>query len=248
MKKREFLICLFLVMFSLSACSPEPTQAPGFVFTVVAGTQTAASWQTQAAEASYTKTPTQATLRPTFTAYPTSTPFLYLATESSTPTLTPSATRTPSPLTEWPDWRIGSIVTMDKGSGENVGSNKMFSVLRGVRVIVVRKNGVALRPLPNKALDGPMEERGSALTLTGIMNKNNDFGWLFAQVIAANGEKYWVGGSEGDHNTDPRVALEFYYPYLTTSPTPSPSSTLTLLPFVFSTATPVPSPTLSAIP
>ncbi len=134
---------------------------------------------------------------------------------------------------------------MPKGSGENIGSNKMFSVLRNVDVIVVRKNGVALRDIPSKAVDGPMEVRGSAFTLTGVMNKNNDFGWLFVEVIAANGKKYWVGGSEGDKNTDPTVALEFYYPHLTTSPTPSPSATLTPSPFLIFPATPSPSSTPS---
>ncbi|MBT7071162.1 MAG: hypothetical protein HN855_09900 [Anaerolineae bacterium] len=242
MRKRKFLVGLFLSIFILSACSPlETTQAPGFIYTVVAGTQTAAAWQTQAAEAHFTKTPTQATLRPTFTAYPTSTSFLFLVTPSSTPTLTPSATRTPSKLTEWPDWKTGSVVTMPKGSGENIGTNKFFRVLKGVQVIVVRGNGVALRPIPNKAIDGPMEEKGSAFTLTGIMNKNSDFGWLFVQVIAANGKTYWVGGSAGDGNIDPTVALEFYYPpQLTETPTPSPSPTLTPPPVFFPSITPSP--------
>jgi hypothetical protein len=238
---RRVSIGLFLLMFSLAACGAQPTQPPGFIYTVVASTQTAAAWQTQLAEASFSKTPTHATLRPTFTAFPTSTSFLYVPTLSSTPTFTASPTRTPAPLTEWPNWKTGNIVTMPKGSGENIGSNKMFSILRNVEVLVVRKNGVTLRDIPNKAVSGPMEVRGSALTLTGIMNKNNEFGWLFAQVIAANGKTYWVGGDEGDDNTDPTAALEFYYPHLTTSPTPSPSATLTPSPFVISTATPSPS-------
>ena len=97
----------------------------------------------------------------------------------------------------------------------------------GAVVMVTRRNGVALRSIPSKAISGPMEEEGSAFTLTGVMNKNPEFVWLFVQVIAANGKTYWVGGSEGDENTDPRYSLRFYYPKLTPSPTPSLTPTPT---------------------
>jgi len=49
-------------------------------------------------------------------------------------------------------------------------------------------------------------------------------------VIAVNGKTYWVGGSEGDENTDPTHALRFYYPNLTASPTPSPTLSQTPTP------------------
>ena len=75
-------------------------------------------------------------------------------------------------------------------------------------------------------IDGPVEEKGSALTLTGIMNRNDNYDWLFVQVIAANGKDYWVGGNV-DEDINPKIALDFYYPHLTTSPTPSSTATFT---------------------
>lgn len=107
--------------------------------------------------------------------------------------------------------------------------------------MVVRRNGVKLRSVPNKAQNGPLEEEGSAMTLTGIMNKNHEYGWLFAQVEAVNGQKYWVGGTEGEE-TDPRQSFIFYYPYLTRSPTPSPTETTT--PTLTPTVGPSETPTL----
>ena len=210
-KLREITFLLFSLIF-LSACLPQPTQAPGFIFTAVAGTQTAAAWQTESAMSLSKETPILATLRPTLTLQPTATGFVFVFTPSNTPTLVPSVTRTPRQRTEWPDWKTGSVIKMPSGSGANIGTNKKFSNLTGLMVIVVRRNGVALRSVPNKAIGGPMEDEGSAFTLTGVMNKNPEFGWLFAQVIAADGKEYWVGGSEGDENTDPNYSLKFYYP------------------------------------
>jgi len=242
MKEKKRFVYLFMLMALLLACTPPPVaEDPGLVYTVVAGTQTAAAWKTQMAHASFSKTPTQPTLRPTFTAFPTMTQFVYLVTASPTVTLTASATSGPPVLTSWPDWKTGEIISMPKGSGENIGTNKRFRILAGVQVLVVRQNGVKLRSIPNKAADGPLEETGSALKLTGIVNKNNDFGWFFVQVEAVNGKTYWVGGTEGE-DTDPKNCFEFYYPYLTTSPTSPASATPTF------TRTPVPSKTLTLSP
>lgn len=248
MKEKKRLPCLFILMFLLTACAPPaPMQDPGLVYTVVAGTQTAAAQLTQIAQGSFTKTPTQAaTLRPTITPFPTMTSFVYEVTASATATPTASNTPLPPVLTAWPDWKTGEVVTMPKGSGENIGVNKRFNVLVDVNVLVVRTNGVKLRSVPNKAADGPLEETGSMLTLTGIVNKNNDFGgWLFVQVIAVNGKTYWVGGSEGDGNTDPTNSLVFYYPHLTASPTPSDEEMLTPSPSPYPTLTPFLIPTIS---
>ena len=225
--KKQKSIFLLLILMLLSSCSAQPTQAPGFIYTVVAETQRAAALQTERAESLYTKTPTPATLRATLTLEATPTVYIYVA---DTPTPTPSATRTPRIRTTWPDWKTGDVIRMPSGSGENIGTNKKFASLTGLRVIVARANGVVLRPLPDKSIGGPKEERGSAFTLTGVMNKNNLFGWLFAQVIAVDGNTYWVGGSEGDENTDPTFALAFYYPELTPSPTPSSTPTPTPVP------------------
>ena len=239
MKLKHRLIYLLMLFAMLTACTPfAPTQDPGLVFTIVASTQTAAALMTQMAQASYSKTPTQATLRPTFTAFPTMTSFVYEVTASSTPTPTLPSTPTPPVLTSWPDWKTGDVVTMEKGSGENIGVNKLFNILVGVQVLVTRSNGVVLRAAPNKALDGPMEERGSALTLTGIMNRNNEYNWNFVQVRAVNGKTYWVGGSAGDDNTEPSACLEFYYPFLTISPTPSVVPSTTPSPIVYKSPTP----------
>ena len=225
--KKQKNILLFSILVFLSACSSQPTQAPGFIFTVVAETQRAAALQTERAESLYTKTPILVTLRPTLTPYPTATTYIYVA---NTPTPTPSATRTPRIRTTWPDWKTGDVIRMPSGSGENIGTSKKFAGLTGLKVIVVRPNGIVLRPIPDKSIGGPKEERGSAFTLTGVMNKNNLFGWLFAQVIAVDGNIYWVGGTEGDENTDPTFALAFYYPELTPSPTPSSTPTPTPAP------------------
>ncbi len=244
MKVKKRLLYLFMLIVLLAACTPPPMQDPSLIYTVVASTQTAAAWQTQMAEASFSKTPTQATLRPTFTPLPTMTSFVYQITASPTLTPTASATSTPPILTSWPDWKTGEVVVMPKGSGENIGTNKRFEVLVGVQVLVTRPHGVKIRAIPNKAMDGPMEEEGSVLTLTGIMNKNNEFGWLFVQVKAVNGQTYWVGGTDGE-NTDPRRSFEFYYPHLTTSPTPSPSATATASPTSFNTPTETATETMS---
>ncbi len=219
--KRKFLFSILLSIALLSACMPTPVpQDPGLIFTIVASTQTAAAWQTQMAQSSFSPTPTQPTLRPTFTPFPTMTSFVYRVTAS--PTLTPSPTETGLPriLDDWPDWSTGENVKMAAGSGQNIGVNRRFSILIGVQVLITRRNGVKLRSAPNKAQDGPLEEPGAALTLTGIMNRNKQYGWFFAQVEAVNGQTYWVGG-DYDGDTDPRNSLTFYYPFLTPSATPT---------------------------
>jgi hypothetical protein len=224
---RKPIVYLLLSIILLTSCAPTPVpQDPGMVFTVVASTQTVAAWQTQMAESSFTSTPTQATLRPTFTPPPTMTSFVYEVTPSPTFTPTPSPTSTKPVLTSWPDWKTGDVVTMEKGSGENIGVNKKFYVLEGVNVIVIRGNGVGLRSIPSKAASGPQEDYGSILTLTGIMNKNSQYGWFFAQVVAENGQTYWVGGDEGS-DKDPRESFMFYYPRLTASSTPLSTDTAT---------------------
>lgn len=244
--KRKLILLPFIMIFLLGACAAPPTQPPGFILTVVAGTQTAAAYLTNEAESSFTETPIQVELRATITPPPTQTNFVYLVSPSATLTPTASFTPTPSLVTEWPDWQTGEVVRLPSGSGANIGTNKKFSRLVGLKVKVARTNGVALRSIPNKAIGGPFEEKGSAFTLTGVMNRNPEFVWLFAQVIAADGKTYWVGGSEGDENTDPRFALEFYYPKLTPSPTPGPSPTpsTTLSPAI----TVTPSPTFTPRP
>ena len=219
MKEKKRLSCLFMLMVLLTACTPPtPAQAPGLVYTVIASTQTAAAQLTQMAQGSFTKTPTQAaTLRPTITPFPTMTSFVYKVTASPTLTFTPTATSTPPILTTWPDWKTGDVIVMPKGSGENIGTNKRFDILIGVEVMIVRENGVKLRAVPNKAQPGPLEEAGSVVTLTGVMNKNNEYDWMFAQVTAADGQTYWIGGTDGE-DTDPRKSFVFYYPHSTELP------------------------------
>lgn len=246
MKTKKQLICLLMLVVLLTACAPSASaQDPGLVFTVVASTQTAAAWQTQMAQASFSKTPTQATLRPTFTPFPTMTAFVYEVTPSPTPTPTASMTSTPPILTSWPDWTTGEVVTMPRGSGQNIGVNKRFKILVGVQVLITRTNGVKLRTVPSKAADGFIEVEGSALTLTGIMNQNKELGWFFVQVEAVNGKTYWVGGSGNENNT-PADSFVFYYPHLTISPTPTVSETptMTLTPSASATPTPSGTPTL----
>lgn len=247
--RRKQIVYLLLVLFLLVSCAPPsaPAEDPGLIYTLVASTQTAAAWQTQMAVSAFTKTPTQATLRPTLTPFPTMTSFVYEVTPSLTPTATATYTPTKPVLTSWPDWQAGDVVTMEKGSGENIGTNKYFSILDGVQVIIIKNNGVKLRAAPNKGLDGPLEPTGSALTLTGIMNKNNEYGWLFAQVKAANGRIYWVGGTEGE-DTDPRQSFRFYYPFLTTSPTLPPTDTPTPSRTPKATLTETPDPNATATP
>ncbi len=213
-----------VLFFFLSACSAQPTQPPGFIYTVVAGTQEAAALQTESALRLSGATSTPDMLFPTITLEATATTYIFVR---DTLTPTPSLTRTPRVRTIWPDWRTGNVISV-KGSGG--GTFKKFSDLTGLKVIVIRQNGVKLRSIPNKAIGGPNEERGSVFTLTGIMNKDPKFDWIFAQVIAADGNTYWVGGTIGDLNAEPSASLAFYYPWLTPSPTPSNTPTLTPAP------------------
>ena len=232
------LILLFMPIF-LVACSAQPTQDPNFILTVVSGTQSAAAYRTEMAELLFTSTPTLATLRPTITLQPTSTNFVL---KINTRTPSPSPTRTPRLRTTWPDWNTGDVISMPSSSGASIGVNKKFSSLRGLMVIVVREYGVIMRPIPSKAIGGPWEERGSAFTLTGIMNQNYKYDWIFVQVIAADGKKYWVGGSvsgtENDNGMDPTAALKFYYPAKTPSVTPVPSARSTSTSLAVKTPTP----------
>ncbi|NQU29627.1 MAG: hypothetical protein HQ525_03070 [Anaerolineae bacterium] len=230
MKKINKIVQILCALIFLSACSSQQVEDPGLVFTIVASTQTAAAYQTWEPFSLITNTPTPAILRPTITLQPTNTVYVFVPTSTNTPTPTPSATPKPIKLTKWPDWRTGSVISMPRGTGLNIGTNKMFSILKGVKVKVIRKNGVKLRSAPNKAIGGPMELRNSILTLTGVMNRNKDYGWFFAQVIAPGGNKYWVGGSDGDENTNPIESLEFYYPIETPVPTLEISPTPSLIP------------------
>ena len=245
MKKQRKILQLLIILVFLSACSPQPVEDPGLIFTIVASTQTAAAIQTGGVSSLNTITPTPATLRPTITLQPTNTVYVFVPTSTNTPTPTPSSTPKPVKLTKWPDWRTGTVISFPRGTGWNIGTNKKFSILKGVQVKVVRKNGVKLRSAPNKAIGGPIEERGAIVTLTGVMNKNKDFEWLFAQVIATNGGKYWVGGYEGDE-IDPTESLEFYYPIETAVPTLELSATPSLIPsptpYWISTSTPTSTP------
>jgi len=246
MKKINKIVQIFCAIIFLSACSPQTVEDPGIIFTIAASTQTAAAYQTWEPISKNTSTPTPAILRPTITLQPTATIFVFEPTSTNTPTPTPSSTPKPVILTNWPDWRTGSVISFPRGTGWNIGVNKKFSILKGVKVKVVRKNGVKLRSAPNKAIGGPMEARYSILTLTGVMNKNKDFGWFFAQVIAPGGNEYWVGGSDGDDNTNPIESLEFHYPIETAVPTLELSATPSLIPsptpYWISTSTPTSTP------
>ncbi len=217
--KMKFIIP-FLAFF-LAACSGQPTQPPGFIYTVVASTQEAAALQTEAAMRSARETVEPVVLLPTMTLEATATTYIYIR-DTATPTQ--SLTPTPRMVTVWPDWKKGTVIKMDGGGG---GTFKKFSDLVGLEVIVIRPNGVKLRSIPSKAIGGLIEESGSVFTLTGVMNKNPQYDWIFAQVIAADGNKYWVGGTIGDQNAEPSASLLFYYPWLTPSPTPSNTPTST---------------------
>ncbi|NOY99088.1 MAG: hypothetical protein GXP40_07785 [Chloroflexi bacterium] len=212
MTKRKYIVVyLLLAVTSMSACGPTvPTPIPGIVDTIVAATYAAASTQTAAALPTATATPLATPTpknTPTNTPTPTAT-FLFVFTPTNTATLTPTLTPTREPLTEWPDWKTGTVVKVTGGGG---GTYKTFDILKNVKMVVVRQNGVKLRSSPSKAVGGPMAAKGDIVTLTGMMNKNNEFGWLFAQVNVG-GQLYWVGGSEDDDDTDPRASLDFYNP------------------------------------
>ena len=245
MKKINKIVQILCALIFLSACSSQQVEDPGLVFKIVASTQTAAAYQTGVPSSLNTISPKPATLRPTITLQPTNTVFVFVPTSTNTPTPTASATPEPIILTSWPAWKTGSVISMPRGTGFNIGTNKMFNILKGVKVKVIRKNGVKLRSAPNKAIGGPKEPRYSILTLTGVMNKNSDYGWFFAQVKAADGGTYWVGGWEGE-DVDPTESLEFFYQTATPAPTLSLSSTPSLIPsptpYWISTSTPTSTP------
>lgn len=204
---------LYLTLMLMFACaplytSPFPTQIPGAVNTVVAMTYAAALTETAAVlpTATYTSTDTptatKTPLPPTDTPIPTAT-FIFIL-------FTPTAPATPTrePVTKWPAWEEGTVVDMPPGSGERIGTTKMFDILKDVEVIVVRANGVKLRSIPSKAVGTKMADYETSLVLTGLMNKNSDFGWFFVKVKAPDGKFYWVGGDEGD-DTNPTKCLKF---------------------------------------
>ena len=217
-KQRKSALLLFILIF-LPACSAQRSQDENLVLTIVAGTQESAALQTESAMRSARETAEPVVLLPTITLEATATTYIYIR-DTATPT--PSLTPTPRMVTVWPDWKKGNVI---KSSGGGGGTFKEFSDLVGLEVIVIRPNGVKLRSIPSKAIGGEIEESGSVFTLTGIMNKNPQYDWIFAQVIAADGNKYWVGGTIGDGSAEPSASLLFYYPWLTPSPTPSNTPT-----------------------
>ena len=219
--KKKIFISLILFFAFLSACSPKLDENAPSLLTVVAMTQKSAARQTARAESFFTATPTVATLRPTMTLQPTGTVYII---STRTPTFTFTPTKTPYIRTTWPDWKLGEVIRLNTSG---FGTSKRFEDLEGLMVIVTRERGVKMRPIPSNAIGGPMEEVGSAFILTGVMNKSPQHGWIYAQVIAADGRTYWVGGSEGT-DSDPAFALAFYYPELTPSPTPFITATPTL--------------------
>lgn len=150
-----------------------------------------------------TPIPTNTTLPPTGTSKPTITPVTGV-------TPTASITFTAKPVRFWPDWDDGTVVNMPPGSGEGIGTTKIFEILKDAQVVVVRENGVKLRSIPNKAASGKIAPKGTLLVLIGLMNKNKDYSpyWSFVKVKAPDGKLYWVGGSEGE-STDPKLCLDF---------------------------------------
>lgn len=210
--KKKTLSTILLLMIFISACSPisaAPTEVPGIIYTIVAATNDAAWTQTAAGWPTATLTP-----RATSTLRATPTPITPTATfiiSTSTPryTATPTATATLPPVYSWPAWDTGEVI---KVSGLGGGVFKLFPSLVNIDVVVVRQNGVKLRSVPSKAIGGPMAEYGSLLRLTGRMNKNNEFGWLFAEVKTSSGTLAWVGGDINGGNTNPTENLIFYNP------------------------------------
>ena len=172
-KRGLFLLSILLVLLIVVGCAPMispqslPTNPPGYINTVVAQTASAAEVLTETAQptktdtplptATFTETPPN-TVTPTatfFFALPTLTPTNTLAPTSTLPVVGPggggggAATTTPLPIKDWPAWNTGTIVDMPAGSGEGIGTTKMFDVLVNVKVKVVRPNGVKLRSIPS---------------------------------------------------------------------------------------------------
>ena len=231
MNRRTARILFLSLLAGLAlSCAPllapaAPTPIPGLVNTIIAATANAAATQTAALAPTATSTATSTPLptrTPTITPTPTETFVFILYTYTPTITNTPNVTATRPYLEEWPDWQTGTVVTMPKGSGENIGTTKYFSTLHNVEVVVTRANGVKLRNVPSKMYDNGHVPAGTHLILTGYWNKNNDFGWMFVKVTLSNGAQYWVGG-DTNSDKDPRNCLEFVPPPPTpTPPTPEP--------------------------
>ncbi len=212
------MIHLFLGWLVLSSCRPQLIPVPGFVETVIALTARAAKTQTAAALAKITPTPTVPTPSRTPTITDTPTPIIPLFLPTPNATLTPTLLPVP---TAWPEWQTGTLVSFPKGSSLNAGKTKFFTILQGVKVRVIRKNGVKLRTHPDQAAGVPFKAAyKEILVLTGFWHKNYSFGGTYVSVIGPDGKQYWVGGTEGDDNT-PEVSLEFVGRiYLTVTPQP----------------------------
>lgn len=230
MTKRTFLLCgLALILSFLAACGSlpflpggPPTPEFGSIEEIIKATAEAAAAQTETARptATFTLTPT-ATRRGGGPASETPTAtvtFFYKLPDTLTPTPTNTfpvvgpggigATTTPRPVSEWPAWSSGTIVEMPPGSGEGIGTTKMFDILVNVKVRVTRPNGVKLREIPSLTVGSKKASVNTILYLTGLMNRNNDWNWSFVKVQGPDGKLYWVGDREGEES-DPEKALEF---------------------------------------
>jgi len=231
MKRTQFLLSILLVLLIVVSCEPMispqsfPTNPPGHVNTVIAQTASAAAALTESAQptktdtppptATFTETPTN-TVTPTatfFFALPTLTPTKTPAPTSTLPVVGPgggsggAATTTPLPIKDWPAWNTGTIANMPTGSGEGIGTTKMFDVLVNVKVKVVRPNGVKLRSIPSLVVGEGKVPVNTILYLTGLWNKNRDWNWTHVKVLAPDGKLWWVGDREGE-SSDPEIALE----------------------------------------
>ncbi len=198
-----------------------PTPEPGSIEDIVKATAQAAAALTESARPSATSTVSPTATRKGFgqetdTPTPTAT-FFYQLPDTPTPTPTNTfpvvgpggggTTTTPLPVTDWPSWQSGTIVEMPPGSGEGIGTTRMFDILVNVKVKVVRANGVKLREIPSLTVGSKKVPVDTVLYLTGLMNKNKMWNWFFVKVQAPDGKSYWVGDREGE-SSDPFIALE----------------------------------------
>lgn len=206
-KHLSWVACFLLVAVFLSSCEslfPTPSAAPvpGLINTLIVLTANAASSQTMAALPTATVTPTPSRTPRAVTETPTPTETVIFAVITRTP-LTPTLRPPPA---GWPDWSTGNVVRMPKGSGENVGTVKLFEVLTYVKVRVSRKNGVKLRQIPSTEA-GTNLKAGyeTSLILLGYWNKNS--GGSYLKVMLPDGSaQYWVGGSG---EAEPTLCLDF---------------------------------------
>ena len=229
MTKRTCLLCVLALLMSFgAACGslpflPGQSAAPtlGSIEEIVKATAQAAAALTETARPTATATVSPTATRRGFgqetdTPTPTAT-FFYQLPDTSTPTPTNtfpvvgpgggSVTTTPLPVTDWPAWQSGTVVEMPPGSGEGIGTTRMFDILVNVKVRVVRPNGVKLREIPSLTVGSKKVPADTILYLTGLMNKNKMWGWFFVKVQAPDGKLYWVGDRVGE-SSDPFIALE----------------------------------------